>query len=74
MVDLRRIWIGKSEPFKARQLERLAFIDEKSLKTNMATTTCLASRGKCLIDHAPFGHWRTQTFIGALRHDCLNAP
>ena len=26
------------------------------------------------VDHAPFGHWRTQTFIGALRHDRLDAP
>ena len=24
--------------------------------------------------HAPFGHWRTQTFIGALCHDRLDAP
>ncbi len=58
----------------ARHLERLAFIDEKSLKTNMAKTTGWAPRGKRLVDHAPFGHWRTQTFIGALRHDRLDAP
>jgi hypothetical protein len=52
----------------ARHLERLAFIDETSLKTNMAKTTGWAPRGQRLVDHAPFGHWRTQTFIGALRH------
>jgi len=58
----------------ARHLERLAFIDETSLKTNMAKTTGWAPRGQRLVDHAPFGHWRTQTFIGALRHDRLDAP
>jgi len=38
-------------------LTRLAFIDETSLKTNMAKTTGWAERGARLIDHAPFGHW-----------------
>jgi hypothetical protein len=27
-----------------------------------------------LIDHAPFGHWNTQTFIAALRRDQRDAP
>jgi len=27
-----------------------------------------------VVDHAPFGHWRTQTFIGALRRDRMDAP
>ena len=57
----------------ANHLERLAFIDETSVKTNMAKTTGWAPRGQRLVDHAPFGHWRTQTFIGALRHDRLDA-
>ncbi len=51
----------------ANHLERLAFIDETSVKTNMAKTTGWAQRGQRLVDHAPFGHWRTQTFIAALR-------
>ena len=55
-------------------LPHLAFIDETSLKTNMIKTTGWAPRGQRLVDHAPFGHWRTQTFIGALRHDRLDAP
>ena len=40
----------------------------------MARTTGRAPRGERLVDHAPFGHWHTQTFIGALRHDRLDAP
>ena len=73
VADLRRIWIGKRQPFMARHLERLVFIDETSVKTNMAKTTGWAPRGQRLTGHAPFGHWRTQTFIGALRHDRLDA-
>lgn len=74
MAELRHIWILKRQPFMANHLERLAFIDETSVKTNMAKTTGWALRGQRLVDHAPFGHWRTQTFIGALRHDRLDAP
>ena len=64
----------KRQPFMANHLERLAFIDETSVKTNMVKPTGWAPRGQRLVDHAPFGHWRTQTFIGALRHDRLDAP
>ena len=70
----RRIWITKRQPFMVNHLERLAFIDGTSVKTNMAKTTGWAPCGQRLVDHAPFGHWRTQTFIGALRHDRLDAP
>lgn len=58
----------------ANHLERLVFIDETSIKTNMVKTTGWAPRGQRLVDHAPFGHWRTQTFVAALRHDRLDAP
>lgn len=87
VADQRHVWIAKRQPFMANHLERLAFIpsrglkanrcraaDETSVKTNMAKTTGWAPRGQRLVDHAPFGHWRTQTFIGALRHDRLDAP
>ena len=55
-------------------LPRIGFIDETSLKTNMVKTTGWSAKGARLIDHAPFGHWNTQTFIAALRHDRLDAP
>ena len=47
--------------------------DETSLKTNMVKTTGWSPKGARLIDNAPFGHWKTQTFIAALRHDRLDA-
>jgi len=42
-------------------------MDETSLKTNMAKTTGRSSKGAHLIDHVPFGHWKTHPFIAALR-------
>lgn len=74
MAEARRIWITKRQPFMANLLTRIGFIDETSIKTNMAKTTGWAPRGERLIDHAPFGSWQTQTFIAALRHDRLDAP
>ena len=65
-----------------KALERLIFIDETSLNTKLVKTTGWAPVGQRLIDHAPFGHWHTQTpdqvrgrlFIAALRCDGLTAP
>ena len=74
VAEQRRIRIAKRQPFMANHLERLVFIDEASVKTNMARTTGWAPCGQRLVDHAPFGHWRTQTFVAALRHDRLEAP
>ena len=31
-------------------------------------------RGQRLQAYAPFGHWKTMTFIAALRHDRISAP
>lgn len=39
VANLHRIWIRKRQPFMARHLERLAFIDETSLKTYKAKAT-----------------------------------
>lgn len=33
-----------------------------------------SQRGKKVIGRAPFGHWRTLTFLAALRHDRIDAP
>lgn len=54
-------------------LERLVFIDETSLKTNMTKTSGWAPIGDRLTDHAPAGHWHTQTFIAGLWHDRIDA-
>lgn len=33
-----------------------------------------APRGQRLIAAVPYGHWKTSTFIAALRHDRMDAP
>lgn len=33
-----------------------------------------ALKGERLVDYAPHGHWKTTTFLAALRHDALTAP
>jgi transposase len=53
---------------------RLVFIDETWVKTNMAPLRGWGPRGARLPGAAPFGHWRTSTFIAALRHDRIEAP
>jgi transposase len=53
---------------------RLVFIDETWAKTNMTRTHGWCARGNRLVAKAPFGHWRTLTFLAALRHDRIEAP
>lgn len=53
---------------------RLVFIDETCAKTNMALTRGRAPKGKKLVCAAPHGHWKTTTFVAALRIDGLTAP
>jgi transposase len=54
--------------------KRLVFIDETWVKTNMAPIRGWCQRGKRLIGKVPHGHWRTLTFIAALRVDRIDAP
>jgi transposase len=53
---------------------RLVFIDETSVTTKMVRTHGRAVRGKRLVSSVPHGHWKTLTFIAALRVDGLTAP
>jgi len=54
--------------------ERLVFIDETWTKTNMAPLRGWAPRGHRLKAKVPHGHWKTMTFLAALRHDRIDAP
>jgi transposase len=55
-------------------VRRLVFIDETWAKTNLARTYGRSRRGTRLLAKAPYGHWKTTTFVAALRHDGLTAP
>jgi hypothetical protein len=57
-----------------RQPGRLVFIDETSIKTNMTPLRGHSLKGERLMADAPFGKWRTQTFVAGLRCHELVAP
>jgi transposase len=67
----RRKWIREQGLLDST---KLVFIDETSLNTNMVRLYGRCPCGVRLIDHVPFGHWETMTFVSALRHDGMVAP
>lgn len=50
------------------------FVDETWTKTNMTRTHGRAPRGRRLVARIPHGHWKTMTFLAALRSDRIDAP
>lgn len=52
----------------------MVFIDETWIKTNMARLRGWCRRGLPLNTKLPHGHWKTLTFLAALRCDGLTAP
>lgn len=54
--------------------ERLVFLDETWAKTNMTRPRGRSLKGTRLIAKVPHGHWKTTTFLAALRSTGLTAP
>jgi transposase len=54
--------------------KRLIFIDETWAKTNMTRLHGRCAKGQRLVAKAPHGHWKTLTFVAALRCDGIVAP
>ena len=54
--------------------ERLVFIDETGAATDMARRYGRCPRGQRLLSSVPWGHWKTTTFVAALRIDGIAAP
>jgi transposase len=67
----RRAWV---EALPRMDVEKLVFIDETWTSTNMTRRCGRAPKGKRCIRSAPHGHWKTTTFVGALRRRRLTAP
>jgi transposase len=71
-VARRRAWWkrqqGRLDP------KRLVFIDETWTKTNMAPIRGWGMSGQRLLARVPHGHWKTMTFLAALRVDRIDAP
>ncbi|MFZ3225984.1 MAG: IS630 family transposase [Xanthobacteraceae bacterium] len=54
--------------------ERLVFIDETGAATDMARRYGRCPRGQRLVSSVPWGHWKTTTFVAALRVGQIVAP
>jgi len=52
----------------------LVFVDETWASINMTPTRGRSLRGTRCIGHAPYGHWKTTTFLCGLRNVGLVAP
>ena len=52
---------------------RLVFIDETSANIKMMRLHGRCVRGERLVDHVPQGHWKTITFVAALRRHGMRA-
>jgi len=59
----RRRWRLDRQPRMREQSHRLVFLDETATTTKMTRLRGRALQGKRLKARAPFGHWKTQTFI-----------
>lgn len=57
-----------------RKAHKLVFIDETSTNTKMTRLHGRCRKGERLKAKAPFGHWKTQTFVAGLRCWGLTAP
>ena len=71
MAAARSLWKAQQGGWDHRHL---VFLDETGLNTKMTRLYGRAPRSQRCLDHRPHGHWHTNTFIAALRHDRLEAP
>ena len=71
MATLRATWRRTQDKLDPASL---VFIDETWAKTNMARTHGRSRRGRRLMAKVPHGHWKTVTFLAALRCDGITAP
>ena len=71
MAAARLAWKAEQPGLEPR---RLVFIDETGTSTAMARLRGRGKRGQRVIGRVPCGHWKTMTFVAALRHDAITAP
>ena len=67
----RAAWKAQQPAFDAA---RLVFLDETSVTTNMARTRGRSPVGERVVGAIPQAHWKTTTFIAALRLNGMTAP
>ena len=67
----RRRWMREQGIFDPA---RLVFVDETAANTKMVRLCGRCPRGERLIGRVPQGHWKTMTFVAALRRNGMRAP
>jgi transposase len=70
----RRVWKHQRQPCMRQQSHRLVFVDETYVNTKMTRLRGRGRKGRRLRTSAPFGHWKTHTFVAGLRCHTLSAP
>jgi transposase len=70
----RRVWTEQRQPRMRQQPHRLVFLDETFVNTKMTRRRGRARKGQRLRASAPFGPWKTHTFLAGLRCHELSAP
>lgn len=70
----RREWQARRQSRMRLEPHRLVFIDETGTTTKMTRLRGRCPKGQRLRSKAPFGHWKTQTFVAGLRCHGLTAP
>lgn len=71
MREKRRAW---AERMPGLDPGKLVFIDETGANTKMTRRYGRAPVGERVVGVVPHGHWKTTTFVAALRADGLVAP
>ena len=71
MARARETWKDDQASLDA---SKLVFIDETGTNTKMVRTRGRCHRSRRLIGKAPWGHWKTTTFVAGLRHNRISAP
>src|SRR5215467_13026600 len=74
IAKAREEWLTRRQPRMRLEPHRLVFIDETGTTTKMTRPRGRCPKGQRLRFKAPFGHWKTQTFIAGLRCRGLTAP
>lgn len=71
MLARRRAWFDGQLDLDP---DKLVFIDETGASTKMARLYGRSKRGERCRAPIPHGHWKTTTFVGALRRSGMTAP
>lgn len=71
MAERRWLWRFWQAPLDP---QRLVFIDETGANTKLGRLWGRALRGQRVVERVPHGHWKTTTFVGALRAEGFIAP